>query len=163
VSSNPETDSRVDVDAIVSEIQRKAAGSRTRVDALFLAGGAAGGEVVAEAQLERVEDAALIVPNVTVGRSTRRFLGPLIEKAKGFIVRANGAAALSAAEQQTRFNAEIVGYARVLGAEVAKLRQGHDGTEALARLSAIEARLEELETRIQQIAAGGGPHSQPST
>jgi hypothetical protein len=123
-------DQPVDVDRLMAEIRARVSATGGVVDQLFRAAPGGRQEIVAEAQLARVEDVAIITPDLTVGRSTRRIVGPLIGRVRGFVIRANANPLYSLASQQTRLNAELIGYVRALGTELATTRRRLERLEA---------------------------------
>ena len=149
----------------MAQIRRRVAETGAASDALFQpAPGPGDTAPLAEARLERAEDAGLIVPLLTAGPSTRPIVGPLIGRIKSFVVRANTGSVASLATQQTRFNAEILGYSRMLGTEVAQLRQAlPGGGDTAERLAAIERRLGRIESLLDDRSARAGDGTHEST
>jgi hypothetical protein len=126
----------------IAELQARAAAARAagryRVD--DLAAGTGGQEPFAGDRLEALEAGALVAPSLEVSASGRPVVGPIATAAKRAAVRAGFDNVARVAEQATRFNALMVGYAEELGAEVARLRRQVDALdERVARLEARAA------------------------
>ena len=161
--SDLEPEAPVDVDAVMAQIRARVAATGSAADSLFRPAPVGGTETIAEPQLERAENAAIIVPDLTVGRSTRPVIGGLIARVRGFVIRAGTGPASSLAAQQTRFNAEMIGYSRALGADLAELRRETAiGRPPSVQLVAVEARLARLEGLLEALTEKVGLDKHPN-
>jgi len=140
-ATGPETGgAAIDLDVLVAVLQQRAAQRRLRVDALAAPSGDAAIPWAAD-RLDRVEDAVLVEPSLTVARSWRPVIGRFVTLVKRLLVRANYENAVLIANQTTAFHARTAGYLADLGSEVARLRSD---------VELLRGRIAELETQLAE-------------
>lgn len=151
----------LDVDALMEGIRARVAEKKARglyaVDALAI--DAVGADAPWDQdRLEELQAAAAVTQRIVIAPSDKPGIGPVVTRAKRFIVRAGFHNLEDVIGQVTLFNAEMAAYAASLGGEISRLRRDLDaarvsgqGTQGLAarveRLEAVaaDARLARLE------------------
>lgn len=151
----------IDVAALMADLRQRVARKKARgqyvtdVLARSLAAEEGGDAGPDPELLERLQGGAIVHQKLLVGTSTRPGVGPVIERAKGAVVRAGFANLADVTEQQNRFNADAARAIAALSAQVATLKRALR-TANVAASGAVDTAAQDAAV-IAHLATDRGP------